>query len=619
MARPDFSLLWSKNNTPDPIADADYEAGWSFVGSQPPRRSEFDFFQRKINEQTNWIASQIPVLSDVGVVFDSVADMKASDDVFVGQKVRTLGYYSPGGGGNDYEIVAAGTGVDDGGSYINLTTSNLQAKALFPDGYVNALQFGCVADGVADNALYLTAARDYCVSEKKNLYFPSGTYNVDEANWPFKQNNVPVTELLNFNGITVYGDGDATVFQTTSSTGADVLQLNGVANLHFRDFRIESILTGFNDAGSNGISVTNGWDNITVDNVFIGRMPFVDKTTYLDGGKGLTIQPGTPTVECGTLTATNMKVYGCVDAYGIEVDADNFSTKKSGIRIEGVAEKSYRGFKFVATAATTAPSYTTYGVTVDITTKNCQQDIVVNRGRGLDVTCNTVSTESIASLRLDPDGATWNPNDSLVYSVYSVYAKLSRINIIGNKPTANHKLILGGTTEGAGSVGSSDLWLYADISGSALTSDIDIIDSGGNTVNNSMLFLSSNTAASVPASLSGSDQNNFITLGASLKLSAIATSGAYALTDATGASEVSELKYNEAAGYSGLKTKLGATGSLIGGAILNQSDEVVLGARNDGAMVLNSLFSTDVLGAYVGRHPIYDKDGILIGWIPIYS
>ena len=83
--------------------------------------------------------------------FDSVADMVADTNLVVGQKVVTNGYISPGdGGGNVYEIVAAATGTDDGGSFIDLDTH--QAKGLFPQGTVWAAQFGVVADYVPNSS-----------------------------------------------------------------------------------------------------------------------------------------------------------------------------------------------------------------------------------------------------------------------------------------------------------------------------------------------------------------------------------------------------------------------------------------------------------------------------------
>ena len=80
--------------------------------------------------------------------FDTVALMKASTIVFpLGKVLKTKGYYATGDvGGNDYEIVAAGTGTDDGGSYIDLTASGLQVKGLFPNGHVTVEQFSAIGD-----------------------------------------------------------------------------------------------------------------------------------------------------------------------------------------------------------------------------------------------------------------------------------------------------------------------------------------------------------------------------------------------------------------------------------------------------------------------------------------
>lgn len=103
---------------------------------------------------------------DVGqIVFNSVADMKAATFLKIGDKVRTLGYYLAGdGGGNDYEIVAAGTGVDDGGSYIDLSGISGQAKGLFLSTHIRAPQFGAAGDGTTDDTTALKAAIAYAES-----------------------------------------------------------------------------------------------------------------------------------------------------------------------------------------------------------------------------------------------------------------------------------------------------------------------------------------------------------------------------------------------------------------------------------------------------------------------
>lgn len=111
--------------------------------------------------------------------FNSVADMKNSANLDVGRKARTLGYYTPGdGGGNDYEIVSGGTGTDDGGSFINLAGSGLQAKGLFSnDIYIK--QFGAKWDSIEDDYAAIQAAVVYAQNPKpeggETIILPQGT------------------------------------------------------------------------------------------------------------------------------------------------------------------------------------------------------------------------------------------------------------------------------------------------------------------------------------------------------------------------------------------------------------------------------------------------------------
>jgi hypothetical protein len=114
-------------------------------------------------------------ISSTEIVFETVAAMVASTSLSVGDHVRTLGYTAIGdGGGNEYDIVAAATGTDDGGSYIDLATH--QAKGLFPGGVYNVKQWGAVGDGVTDDRLSIFNADAY-----GPVTFTTGTYLVNSA------------------------------------------------------------------------------------------------------------------------------------------------------------------------------------------------------------------------------------------------------------------------------------------------------------------------------------------------------------------------------------------------------------------------------------------------------
>lgn len=133
-----------------------------------------------------WVdRTDVTLRSDLNVVvkvFESVADMIADASLVVGQKCRTLGYYAVGdGGANDYEIVAAATGTDDGGSYIDLSGSGYQAMGLFVDGVVNVKQFGAVGDGITDDTSAIQASINLLSSDLGKIEAPAGVYVISNT------------------------------------------------------------------------------------------------------------------------------------------------------------------------------------------------------------------------------------------------------------------------------------------------------------------------------------------------------------------------------------------------------------------------------------------------------
>ena len=96
------------------------------------------------------VADNILSAASTGVnIFDNVAEMKSSIGLNDSDTAICKRYYAGGElvGGLLFEIVAGGTGVDDGGSYIDL--ANGRQAQLITDGIVDVKQFG--ADGTYVN------------------------------------------------------------------------------------------------------------------------------------------------------------------------------------------------------------------------------------------------------------------------------------------------------------------------------------------------------------------------------------------------------------------------------------------------------------------------------------
>lgn len=192
--------------------------------------------------------------------FDTVALMAASTLLNVGEIVDTAGYTSKGDGGdNRYEIVGAGTGTVDGGSFINLSTH--QAKGLFPRGFVIYDQFGAIGGGVTNDRVAIQAAHDYDQGvrgrEVRGLagktYGVTGNININGANTQF--------------GMTLIGGGlNATLITVLSGfTGTGdtncIFLLDGTSMTnHRKSFKDISISDNANLApsGFEAVKLVNG-------------------------------------------------------------------------------------------------------------------------------------------------------------------------------------------------------------------------------------------------------------------------------------------------------------------------------------------------------------------------
>lgn len=487
---------------------------------------------------------------------------------------------------------------------------------------VSVKDFGAVGDGITDDYDSIKNAFDYCVESRKNLYFPSGVYNVVEKNFPFKQEAVPVASLRDCNNVMVFGDGPATVLKTTSTIGADVLQINGVKNLHFHNFKITATLTAFLDAGSNGISITNGFENLSFDNIWVEDCPYVEYPSYLDGGKAFTVQPGTPTVECGVVRATALYVKNCV--YGVDVSWDllNAAQKKPAIMVDAQIEKCYVGVIFgdAGGVLTGLDQNFSLSFMVRAQTINCQKDAVCNRGFGVDWNINVVANESISNLRKNASGTTWNSFDTQVSSLTAVFAKNSQFFVHGYKPSQDVKFSVGATSS-TGVTGNTDNCRFlVDVGGTAVT-PISSVTFGGNYTDNCILQITpatcENNPSNIPQILYFPTLKNTIVYAADHHFTGLQVTGALEFSYDNGLQTFNSIERDGEALY--LKQEVGSSGPLIVFGAKSNTDAKLFGVRNDGYLALASVATASSVSTVVKVLPVYDLNDNLWGFVPVYQ
>lgn len=163
-------------------------------------------------------------------VYETVAAMVAATDLSIGDHVSTLGYTTIGdGGNNEYDIVAAATGTDDGGEYIDLATH--QALGLFPNKSYNVKQWGAVGDGATDDTSAIQAAID-ALGENSTIIFPTGIYNVTSQVLVASDRVNLVGEGTHVTRILFSPTANASCFAFKKSPAAVINQC-GIRKMHF--------------------------------------------------------------------------------------------------------------------------------------------------------------------------------------------------------------------------------------------------------------------------------------------------------------------------------------------------------------------------------------------------
>lgn len=486
---------------------------------------------------------------------------------------------------------------------------------------ISIKDFGAVGDGSNEYNIIL-AAWNYCLANGKDLYFPAGTYSSGVNNMPFKNPAFPATSLLDCKNITIYGDGPTTVLKSDSVYGADVLNLYSIKNLHIRNMKITAGLSGFTGAGSNGLSIVGGFDNLTFDSLWFENLPYVEKIgpSYLDGGKAFTIQTGTPTEECGTVNATHIYANGCVYGFGLEVDLVNFAQKKHAISIDIVAENCYTGVLFSAGGATgSLSSGMTMGLRVNAQLVNCQQNVVLGRAHGVQINSQIITTKSIAARRLNPNGGAWASFDSVVVGLVATYAKNSQISMVGDISNCDYIAQIGGASAGSSGLGgqTDQSQFFIDVEGVAAVTAVELVNSGGDTINNSNLFVTTQTVSSLPTGFYTPALNNTITIGPTQRLIAPVISGALNFAYTDGISSYTSIDRDGFASYAKQTGASSAATEVFG--VKDHTGGKLFFVRNDGFVATQGRATASSVSTVKQVMPIYDTGNVLIGYVPIYT
>lgn len=159
-----------------------------------------------------------PIVGGVSATLSSkslrtVAAMVASTELNIGDIVETAGYLTKGDGGdNRYEIVAAATGTDDGGSFIDLTGITGQAKGLFPTGSITIKQFGADGDSpTTDDFIPVQAVFSYANSVEDievdglGLTYKLGTHTDLKGKFILKNTKIFLPKDIDLTGAPNFG------------------------------------------------------------------------------------------------------------------------------------------------------------------------------------------------------------------------------------------------------------------------------------------------------------------------------------------------------------------------------------------------------------------------------
>lgn len=175
----------------------------------------------------------------------------------------------------------------------------------------NIMDYGAVADGVTDDAPALRAAMAALVAKGGGyLYLPAGTYYLNSGD-PRGMAMLPITGKNEFytvceigDGVTVYGDGDATVIKYESNRVGEYLSPNSVDGIYRGD--VGALFANFRVRANNNTPYAVG--SFHVRDFRVLYTPLLNQTKDYIDGQVVRIYSNSGEVANGNFTVKNVNV-----------------------------------------------------------------------------------------------------------------------------------------------------------------------------------------------------------------------------------------------------------------------------------------------------------------------
>lgn len=164
--------------------------------------------QDEINNKLNEMAESGELQNIIGeflrinsqLIFNSVSDMKSSNNLIVGSTAKTLGFYNINDGGNAIYKIVDDSSLNVDNMFVHLLDNGLKAQLLIENNTINILQLGARKQDKQNNKYdikpyierYLLYLDNFDFMIK--LYIPAGLYNTS-----------PI-EIVRPKGFFIYGD-----------------------------------------------------------------------------------------------------------------------------------------------------------------------------------------------------------------------------------------------------------------------------------------------------------------------------------------------------------------------------------------------------------------------------